>query len=131
MPALVADAAGPESVTRVMAACVDTVREHPAAAKILRDEGEWLGRFVSRRIDAIVDQGVTSVEPFVAAAMGAGIIRLQDARALTEWLVRIMAVTIVSPPPGDLVTALNALLLPVLTPDAAASAAGAMKEEAQ
>lgn len=116
MPSLVAAAVGPESVTRVMAACISTVREHAVAAKFLRDEGEWLGRLVSRNMDSIIEQGVASVEPFVATAMATGIIKDGDAQGLSQWLVRIMLVTLISPPPGDLEDALNALLLPVLTP---------------
>jgi AcrR family transcriptional regulator len=115
MPTLLTEATGPESVTAVMAECVRTVSEHPVTVKVLRDEGEWLGRLVSRRLPAIIEQAVETAEPFVAAAIAAGLIRRQNASTLTHWLVRLMLVCVVSPPPGDLVDALNALVLPALT----------------
>ena len=55
--------------------------------------------------------------PLLALAMKEGHIRRQDPVALAHWLARISLICLFSPPPGDLVSALDALLLPALEPD--------------
>lgn len=116
LPALVAAEPGPRAVTRVLVDAVETARAHPMVAKVLRDEGDWMGRLVTRRLDALVEQGVEVSEPFLTAAMDAGLVRRQDPTLLAHWLLRIALSATVTPPPGDLAAALDALLLPVLTP---------------
>ena len=116
LPTLVAGEAGPRAVTRVLVEAVETARAHPVVAKVLRDEGDWMGRLVTRRLEALIDQGVEVSEPFLAAAMDAGLVRRQDPTLLAHWLLRIALSATVTPPPGDLADALDALLLPVLTP---------------
>jgi hypothetical protein len=48
--------------------------------------------------------------------MEAGYIREQDPLALGHWIARITFTCLLAPPPGDLLAALDALLLPVLDP---------------
>jgi hypothetical protein len=63
-----------------------------------------------------VDQAAELAAPLLAAAIAAGVIRDQDASALAHWVVRIGMVAVITPPPGDLRAALDALLLPALEP---------------
>jgi AcrR family transcriptional regulator len=116
LPTLLAGAEGPSAVTRVVAAAIRAAAGHPAAAKMLRDEGDWMGRMVTRRLDVLLVQGVEVTAPFLAAAMDTGMIRRQDPAALAHWLLRIALAALVAPPPGDLDAALDDLLLPMLTP---------------
>src|SRR3546814_19238777 len=76
-----------------------------------------MGRMVTRRLHDLIDQGVVRSAPFLAAAMDAGAIRRQDPELLAHWLLRISLAPVVSPPPGDLRSALDPLLLPLTTPD--------------
>ncbi len=48
--------------------------------------------------------------------MAAGLVRQQDPQLLAHWMLRIALAALVAPPPGDLQTALDELLLPVLAP---------------
>lgn len=117
IPSLVASAEGPESIIRVLAAGIRTAAADPVAAKILRDEGDWMARTVTRRLDGFLAQGAEISGPFLAAAMDAGLIRRQDPNLLAHWLLRVALVSLVTPPPGDLVEALDGLLLPALRPE--------------
>jgi hypothetical protein len=46
--------------------------------------------------------------------MAAGLIRSQDPERLAHWLLRIALAALVAPPPGELRSALDDLLVPVL-----------------
>ncbi len=122
MPAVMAKATGPQAVTAMMADAIHTLRTHPVAAKVLRDEGDWMGRTVTRRLDALLDEGVAMTAPMLSLAMAGGMIRRQDPEMLAHWLLRIALAALVAPPPGDLRTSLEELLLPVLTPERGSTA---------
>jgi AcrR family transcriptional regulator len=121
VPSVLADASGPEFVTALMADAISTLARHPVAAKVLHDEGDWIGRTVTRRLDELLGQGVEITVPLLAAAMAAGLVRAQDPVLLAHWLLRIALAALVAPPPGDLRTSLEALLLPALAPDTGSS----------
>ena len=118
IPATIAatQTAGPEVITRLMTDAITTLANHPVAAKVLRDEGDWMGRTVTRQLDDLLAQGVEIAAPLLATTMAAGLIRQQDPELLAHWLLRIALSALVAPPPGDLQTALNDLLLPTLEP---------------
>jgi AcrR family transcriptional regulator len=118
VPAVMAGADGPAVVTALMADAITTLRHDPVAAKVLRDEGDYMGRMVTRRIDDLLAQGVEVTAPWLAAAMSAAVVRRQDPEALAHWLLRIALAALVAPPPGDLKASLDDLLLPVLSPNA-------------
>src|SRR3546814_9795502 len=109
VPVLLAGAEGPDVIIRVMVAAIEAATEHPMSRKVLQDEGQWMGRMVTRRLDDLIDQGVELSAPFLAAAMDAGAIRRQNPELLAHWLLRISLATVVSPPPGDLRSALDPL----------------------
>src|SRR3546814_20435149 len=71
-PVLLAGAEGPDVIIRVMVAAIEAATEHPMSRKVLQDEGQWMGRMVTRRLDDLIDQGVELSAPFLAAAMDAG-----------------------------------------------------------
>jgi Kef-type K+ transport system membrane component KefB len=102
-----------------MADAITTLANHPVAAKVLRDEGDWMGRMVTRQLDHLLAQGVEVTAPLLTAAMAAGLVRQQDPQLLAHWMLRIALAALVAPPPGDLQSALDELLLPALAPTAA------------
>ena len=116
IPATLASATGPQAITTLMADAIQTLADDPVAAKVLRDEGDWMGRMVTRQLDHLLAQGVEVAAPLLTAAMAAGLIRAQDPERLAHWLLRIALAALVAPPPGDLRTALDELLLSVLAP---------------
>ena len=107
---------GPQVITALMADAITTLANHPVAAKVLRDEGDWMGRMVTRQLDDLLAQGVEIAAPLLATTMAAGLIRQQDPELLAHWLLRIALAALVAPPPGDLQRALDDLLLPALEP---------------
>lgn len=116
IPATLSAATGPRTITTLMADAIETLANHPVAAKILRDEGDWMGRMVTRQLDSLLAQGVEVTAPLLSAAMAAGLVRQQDPLLLAHWMLRIALAALVAPPPGDLRSALDNLLLPVLAP---------------
>jgi AcrR family transcriptional regulator len=114
IPATFTAATGPTAVTTLMADAITTLANDPVAAKVLRDEGDWMGRMVTRQLDHLLAQGVEVAAPLLAAAMAAGLIRSQDPERLAHWLLRIALAALVAPPPGELRSALDDLLVPVL-----------------
>ena len=69
--------------------------------------------------------------PLLALAMKEGHIRRQDPVALAHWLARISLICLFSLPPGDLVSSLDALLLPALEPEAGSGTARDKVQRAQ
>lgn len=116
VPATLASATGPRAITTLMADAIQTLADDPVAAKVLRDEGDWMGRMVTRQLDHLLAQGVDIAAPLLAATMAAGLVRTRDPEQLAHWLLRIALAALVAPPPGDLQAALDDLLLPVLQP---------------
>lgn len=116
IPSTLASAAGPTTITTLMTDAITTLADHPVAAKVLRDEGDWMGRMVTRQLDHLLAQGVEVTAPLLTAAMAAGLVREQDPQLLAHWMLRIALAALVAPPPGDLQSALDELLLPVLSP---------------
>jgi AcrR family transcriptional regulator len=114
MPELIAGAEGPRVITVFFAKAIEHIAAHPMAAKVLRDEIDWMGRLATSRLQGLLDQAVEATAPLLEAAMDNGTIRRQDPLVLAHWIVRIGGVCLLAPPPGDLVEALDALLLPAL-----------------
>ena len=120
MPDLIAEVEGARKITVFLAEAIETTRRHPMAAKIVSDETDWMGKLATRRLESLLADAASMTAPGLAAAMDAGLVRRQDPDALAHWIVRIGMVCVASPPPGDLLEALDALLLPVLEDSSAA-----------
>lgn len=116
MPEVIEGIQGPRTITVFLAEAIQHCAEHPMVAKILRDEIDWMGRLATRRLDAMLEQAVETTSPLLSAAMAFGAVRRQDPDALAHWIVRIAGICLIAPPPGDLCDALDALLLPMLSP---------------
>ena len=117
MPEVIAGVEGPRVITVFLAESITSSSNHPMVAKILQDEAELVGRVATRRLEESLAVSAESAAPLLAQAMAAGHVRRQDPMALAHWIARIGMVCLLAPPPGDLVEALDALLLPVLDPE--------------
>jgi AcrR family transcriptional regulator len=114
LPEIVAGVEGPRAVTVFLAAGIRAAWDHPVFAKMIRDEPDFVGRAVTRDLAGLIDQGVAQVAPFLTAAMQLGIIGRGDVNLLAHWIIRVVLITLLAPPPGDLQQALDDLLLPRL-----------------
>jgi AcrR family transcriptional regulator len=121
MPEVIAGVEGPRVITVFLAECINTARHHPMVDKVLRDEIDFVGRLATRRLEDSLAGSAEVAAPLLAAAMDAGYVRRQDPTALSHWVARIALVCLLAPPPGDLLAALDNLLLPMLEPAAASS----------
>src|SRR3546814_16942232 len=101
VPVLLAGAEGPDVIIRVMVAAIEAATEHPMSRKVLQDEGQWMGRMVTRRLEDLIDQAVKLSAPFLAAALDAGAIVPQYPNMLTTCLLRHSQPTTLRPPPGN------------------------------
>lgn len=116
IPDVIAGVEGPRVVTVFLAHCITRLAAHPLVGKVLRDEVDWMGRLTTRQLDGRLAQAAEDTAPMLRSAMDAGLVRDQDADALARWIVRIGMICLLAPPPGDLVDALDGLLLPALDP---------------
>src|SRR5262245_29983777 len=116
MPEVVAGIEGPRVITVFLAECIETTRRNPMVDKIMRDEIDWVGRLATRRLDEGLTRSAEASVPRLIRAMDAGYVRRQDPLALGHWIARITFTCLLAPPPGDLLTALDALLIPTLDP---------------
>lgn len=117
IPEVVAGISGPRVITVFMAECITTIRNNAMVEKILRDEFDWVGRVATRQLEDSMATSAQGAAPFFQAAMDAGHIRRQDPVALAHWTNRIALACLLAPPPGDLLEALDALLIPMLSPE--------------
>jgi AcrR family transcriptional regulator len=115
MPEVIAGVEGPRMVTVFLAECIETTRRHPMVEKIMGD-GDWVGRLATRRLEEALARSAESSVPLLVRAMEAGSVRRQDPVALGHWIARITFACLLAPPPGDLLAALDAFLLPLLDP---------------
>jgi AcrR family transcriptional regulator len=115
LPEVIAGVEGPRVITVFLAECIETTRRHPMVEKIMSDD-DWVGRFATRRLDLALSRSAASAVPLLARAMEAGYVREQDPVALGHWIARITFTCLLAPPPGDLLAALDVLLLPLLDP---------------
>jgi AcrR family transcriptional regulator len=116
MPEVIAGIEGPRVITVFLAESIRATAAHPMVRRIVEDEADWVGRVATRRLADSLDNGAAVAAPHLAQALVAGQIRSQDPLALAHWIVRIGMTCLVAPPPGDLLEALDHLLLPVLDP---------------
>ena len=116
MPELIAGIEGPRVITVFLAECIESTRRNPMVDKMMRDEIDWVGRLATQRLEDSFTRSAESSVPRLVRAMKAGYVREQDPLALGHWIARITFTCLLAPPPGDLLAALDALLLPVLDP---------------
>ncbi|SHK63232.1 transcriptional regulator, TetR family [Pseudonocardia thermophila] len=107
---------GPRTVVDLMAEVVRRAREHPVLAKVLADEPELIGTYVTRDGAALIELVTGVLRPLLEAAAAAGTIAQRDPGVLAQWLVRTTVSLILTPPPVELEVFLAELLLPALEP---------------
>ncbi|MGI8794121.1 MAG: TetR/AcrR family transcriptional regulator [Acidimicrobiales bacterium] len=112
-----ADPFGPEAIVELVTAAVSLARDHAVLAKVLADEQERIGPFLTKELATLIDRVATAIRPLLEMAMEQGGIARRDPRRLSEWLVRTGISVLVSPPRDDLRSFLSEVLVPALTPD--------------
>jgi AcrR family transcriptional regulator len=117
LPELIGGIRGPRVLTVAMANAIEAAWAHPVFAKLLRDEADFVGRTLTRRLPAIIDQAVELITPVLVAAMELGVVKRRDPDRLARWIVRIAIAVVLAPPDGDLTEHLDEMLLPLLEPE--------------
>jgi AcrR family transcriptional regulator len=118
LPAWVDGPIGPQTVIDLVAAVVRRAREHPVLAKVLADEPDLVGTYVTRDSAALIELVTGMLRPLLEAAVASGSIARRDPVVLAEWLVRNTVSLILTPPPVELERYLAEILLPALAPAA-------------
>lgn len=113
-----ADPFGPEAIVELVTAAVNLARHHAVLAKVLRDEQERIGPFLTRELAGFIDRVASAIRPLLEMAMDQGGIAHRDPARLSEWLVRTGISVLVTPPKGDLRAFLAEVLVPALAPPA-------------
>lgn len=110
----------PETFVAVIVRTVRAALDDPVAQRVLHDEPDVIGRYLSSGSLAVLAEQVADLlTPVLAAAMGAGLLRPSDPRMAAGWIVRIvLALGAVPPPDEALEDTVRAILLPLLDPGA-------------
>jgi len=116
LPAPPSTGSGPAYVVELVTTLVIFAREHPVAAKVLRDEAELIGPFLVTDMPDLVARVSDTLRPLLAAAMSTGLIAHRDPAVLAEWLTRIGLSLLIAPPAAGLRQFLTAVLEPTLAP---------------
>jgi AcrR family transcriptional regulator len=127
MPEVIAGIEGPRVITVFLAEAIRATASHPMVRRILDEESEWMGRLATRRLEDSLERSAEVAAPLLAQAIAAGQVRPQDPLALAHWIARIGMTCLVAPPPGDLLEALDRLLLPMLDPAGSPAGAAALE----
>jgi AcrR family transcriptional regulator len=116
LPAQVQGPVGPHTVIEMVVAVVRRAQEHPVLAKVLADEPDLVGTYVTRDSGALIELATGVLRPMLEAAVASGAIARRDPVVLAEWLVRIAVSLMLTPPPVEPAEFLAEVLLPALTP---------------
>lgn len=114
MSEALATASGPDAMTQLMAGAIRFARGHPVLAKVLADEPEVIGPFVTGGLPHLIARVSGMAVPVLEWAMRAGLVRRRDPVVVAEFLVRITISLILAPPAGDLDEFLELAVLPLL-----------------
>lgn len=116
LPAQVQGPIGPRTVIDLMATVVRRAQDHPVLAKVLADEPDLVGTYVTRDSAALIELVTAMLRPMLEAAVATGAIARRDPVVLAEWIVRITVSLILTPPPVEPAAFLAEILLPALDP---------------
>lgn len=116
MPARLTGHSGPLAMVELMANLIDEAREHPVLQKMLADERELIASLVVAESNAVLARWSQGIAALIATYQKGSGLEPRDPAILAEWLLRIGATCVMTPPPGDLRKFLAEILVPALTP---------------
>jgi len=118
LPVLLRATTGAELVTRLIVGVLQFARDDRVLHKVLNDEPELLGPYLTRELPKLVEQVSAMVVPLLERGMATGSIRRQDPGVLAESLVRTAVSLLLAPPASGLQAFLDQTVLPLVVPDA-------------
>jgi AcrR family transcriptional regulator len=109
-----------ETFVQVIVRTVRTALVDPVAQRVLHDEPELLGEYLSSGSLAALAQQITELlTPVLRAAMATGLVRMSDPAMAAGWVVRIVLALGAAPVPDEeLEATVRFVLLPILDPGA-------------
>lgn len=107
-----------DTFVQVIVRTVRAARADPVAQRVLHDEPELLGQYLSSGSLGVLAKQITELlTPVLTVAMSTGLIRASDPEMAAGWIVRIvLALGAVPPPDDELETAVRYVLQPMLGP---------------
>jgi AcrR family transcriptional regulator len=114
-----AQAVGTEPVDAIVGMATLVTRfahEHPVLRKVLVDEPELAGSYLSLGLQALIDRVRPVARPLIAAGVAGGGLAARDPDVLVDWLVRLICSVVLVPPRADLADYFEDVLRPVLAP---------------
>lgn len=105
---------GPDDFATIIAGFVSWLIDHPALEH-LADEPEFVTDLVINRA-AGLDLVATMLTPALVRLREEGLVADRDPAAMAAWLVRVIAMLVLSPPVGDLADTIKDFVLPGLQP---------------
>jgi AcrR family transcriptional regulator len=109
-----------DTFTEVIVRTVRSVHEDPVAQRLLHDEPQVVGDYLtSGSLAALAGQIIDLLTPVLRLAIGTGLIKAGDPELTAGWIVRIvLALGAVPPPDEDLERTVSFILRPLLDPSA-------------
>jgi AcrR family transcriptional regulator len=117
LPGRVAGLGGVDAVVRMAALVCESAREHPVLRKVLTDEPDVAGSYLTLGLPAVIDRVRPVLVPLLEAGIAVGELADGDPDLLADWLVRLVASTVLVAPPVDAERYFDAVVRPVLTPN--------------
>lgn len=107
-----------ETFVQVIVRTVRSALVDPVAQRVLREEPELVGEYLTSGSLAVLAGQITDLlTPVLRAAMGAGLIRMSDPTMAASWIVRVvLALGAVPPADDELEATVRFVLLPMLDP---------------
>lgn len=108
-----------DTFVQVIVRTVRSALADPVAQRILHDEPELLGQYLTSGSLAVLAEQITALlTPVLRVAMATGLIRANDPTMTAGWIVRIvLALGAVPPPDDELEDTVRFVLQPMLDPD--------------
>jgi AcrR family transcriptional regulator len=116
LPAQVAGLSGVDAVVRMAALVVEAAHEHPVLRKVLADEPDVAGSYLTLGLPAVIERVRPVLVPLLGAGAARGELTDADPDVLADWLVRLVSSAVLVAPPIDADRYFDVVLRPVLAP---------------
>lgn len=116
VPGQVAGSEPVDAIIRMATLVTRFAHEHPVLRKVLADEADLAGSYLSLGLQALIDRVRPVARPLIARGIADGNLADRDPDVLVDWLVRLICSVVLVPPTVDLAAYFDDVLRPVLTP---------------
>lgn len=119
IPTYVGDSAPADAIVKTATLVARYAREHPVLRKVLADEPELAGSYLTVGLPAVLDRVAPVLRPLLAAGVASGDVARRDLEVVVDWLVRLVTSVVLVPPAGEMDAYFDVVMRPVLAPSTA------------